>query len=268
MSPSTSSTIAKLKKTTRYIPTEILGESLLRVMDSSEDRDGTSFLQLVVEDARSVAIERASLRHCVRCHSDYYLKRNTNDACQIPHVFDAEDRTFTGNRSRWGEKEYQYTARCCSGSTLVEESEFEYKLEDTEPRFCFSGRHTTDVRDVRYHRYSVLKCKKDEVGRCLRQPRGPKYEPIFTDSPEYPDSDGVAADGFQEEYEPEGFEEDEEDEEDEGDPEDKAHQNGETKRGENGQVKERPEDGEEEIDELDEEDTQAQIVVEKRRRRR
>jgi len=206
------------------------------------------------------------LRHCVRCHSDYYLKRNTNDACQIPHVFDAEDRTFTGSKTRWGEKKYQYKARCCNSSTLIEESQFEYNLEDTEPRYCFSGRHTTDVRDVRYHRYSILKCKKGEAGRCLRQPRGPKYEPIFTDSPEYPDSDGVAEDGFQEEYEPEGFEEDDEDEEE--DQEEKAHQNGQAKEGENGQPMERSEDGEEEIDELDEEDEKAQIVVEKRKRRR
>ena len=75
--------------------------------------------------------------HCVRCHSKYTEKENGLKACVITHEDMDPGQEFMGGRPH----EYKYTCYGC-GHWVYD--------DDTWPKVCFQGKHTTKPEEVNY----------------------------------------------------------------------------------------------------------------------
>lgn len=118
-------------------------------------------------------------KHCVRCHATYTEGENAAGACTIPHIF-SSDGDFAGRVIGY-DKVYEYNARCCTGVTLEEEGAGNGRwldLDELDP--CYSGRHTSTVKNVKYNSANIVPCKLDATGECTEETREwDESEPFF-----------------------------------------------------------------------------------------
>lgn len=78
-----------------------------------------------------------------------------NEVCQIEH----DEDSFEGSRN--GGQWYHGTLMCCGAEHKFHRY---YSDSKTETENCFSGPHTTNLKQVGYNRYSIKPCTKEDCG--------------------------------------------------------------------------------------------------------
>lgn len=111
-------------------------------------------------------------QHCVRCHGPF--TPGDGDPCNIPHSFNEEGRE--GDR---------YPSICCGRSVELEEegSGNDHWTNLHEFGFCFLGRHTTDVNEVKrqHNGANIFPCEIGvKSGRCIRPWVDEGRNPVFS----------------------------------------------------------------------------------------
>lgn len=127
--------------------------------------------------------EQPNEQHCIRCHSTFY-EGATNDPddfaskCIIPHVFRDDPVYLMGG-------DFTYASDCCGESATITElgagtGNFEMSAAVAEP--CLVGKHTIYTSDVKYNDINVVRCVRDEMGRCTKEVLAQREaEPVFLD---------------------------------------------------------------------------------------
>lgn len=102
--------------------------------------------------------------HCVRCHCSYTRPENNNSGagmtCTIQHRFDMTNPTLLPATVSFApmERRYLYPALCCPGVFLTE-IHTAAGVKTVPVGVCFSGKHTTNPKQVTYNGYSARRCE-------------------------------------------------------------------------------------------------------------
>ncbi|KAG2073762.1 hypothetical protein BDR04DRAFT_1094336 [Suillus decipiens] len=127
----------------------------------------------------------ACREHCIRCHKDFSV--NYPSACVVPHVFDSRCdplRLYSG--------EFQWMSECCGGyGTVTEEGPGSGTFRMMELTACYRGPHTTykDAVRLQYNGVSILRCRHNGSGKCIRNHLTQRNKPVFDKEVVYCDGD-------------------------------------------------------------------------------